>query len=592
MTTPIENLAMIGDGETSALVSSQGAIEWLCLPRFDSPACFASLVGTRENGHWTIAPTQGMQESRQRYEPDTMVLETEFITETGTVRLTDFMPVRDGNPMVIRTVTGVKGRVGMRSEASLRFDYGNIAPMIERDGDLVVCKAGADEAWLQGFKGAAIASDGVCCEFELAGGEERTFLLVHASFNRLTDSPRGAPDVSALLEKTRSYWRDWMDRQTHSGAYEAQFKRSLLTLKALVCRSTGGLVAAPTTSLPEKPGGSLNWDYRYCWLRDASFAVDALLGSGYHQEAQAWRDWLLRAVAGAPDKMAIVYRLDGTRRLEESSLPWLSGYRFAQPVRIGNGAAGQFQLDVYGELVNTLHLCEEAGMPRSEQMKTLERAVAAHVEKVWTQPDQGLWESRGEARHYTYSKVMAWVVIDRFLRGSGGAELSDEEAGKFKSLRDHMHSTICAEGFDTGLNTFTTYFGSQEVDASLLLLPKLGFLAAGEPRMAATIAAIEEHLQKDGLVYRNHSTSEVSEGAFLACTFWLSECQLAQGRVDDARASIERVLGLAGPSDLLSEEYDLAGKKLAGNFPQALSHTALVNAVLALRKHEAKQARD
>ncbi len=590
MTTSIENLAMIGDGETSALVSHHGSIEWLCLPRFDSAACFASLLGSPENGHWTIAPTEAIQESRQRYEPDTLVLETEFVTETGTVRLTDFMPIRVGNPMVIRTVTGVKGKVTMSSETNLRFDYGNMVPLVERDGELVVCKAGADEAWLHGFQDGAIEHGAVRCQFELSAGEKRAFMLVHAPFNLLDESARAAPDDSALLEKTRSYWRDWIGKQSHKGAYEAQCKRSLLTLKALVSRSTGGLVAAPTTSLPEKPGGSLNWDYRYCWLRDASFAVDALIGSGYHEEAGAWRDWLLRAVGGAPDKMEIVYRLDGARRLEESPLPWLSGYRFARPVRIGNAAAGQFQLDVYGELINTLHRCEEAGMPRSAQMKELERAVAAHVEKVWMQPDQGLWESRGEARHYTYSKVMAWVVIDRFLRGSGGADLSDDDAAKYEGLRDRMHDTICAEGFDAGLNTFTAYFGSQQVDASLLLLPKLGFLAADEPRMAATITAIEEHLRQDGLVFRHHPSSEVSEGAFLACTFWLAECQLAQGRVDDARASIERVLGLAGPSDLLSEEYDLVGKKLAGNFPQALTHTALVNAVLALRKHEAKQA--
>lgn len=586
MTTPIEDLAMIGDGETSALVSRSGAIEWLCLPRFDSAACFASLLGEPENGHWTIAPECEPRESRQRYDGDTLVLETEFVTASGTVRLTDFMPMREGHPKLIRMVTGVSGTVEMRSELCLRFDFGHIAPGIERDGALIACKAGADEAWLHGFEDAQLEHGALQCRFTLAAGEQRSFILVHAPFDRLRDPPRDLPDAAALLAATRRYWHEWTTAQTQCGPYEAACKRSLITLKALVCCSTGGLVAAPTTSLPEQAGGSLNWDYRFCWLRDASFAVEALLGSGYRDEAAAWRDWLLRAVGDEPDKMAIVYRLDGARRLEESTLPWLSGYRFAQPVRIGNAAAGQFQLDVYGELINTLHCCEEAGMPRSRPMRKLERAVAAHVAKVWVQPDQGLWESRGQPRHYTYSKVMAWVVIDRFLRGSGGAELAEDEAQPYCALRERMHATICAEGFDAGLNTFTTFFGGQEIDASLLLLPKLGFLAADEPRMAGTIAAIEDRLRKDGLVHRNRPVGEVPEGAFLACTCWLAECQLAQGRVDDARASIERVLGLAGPSGLLAEEYDLPSRRLTGNYPQALSHTALVNALLALRKHQ------
>ena len=444
MSIPLERFGMIGDGETAALVSDGGSIDWLCLPRFDSPACCAALVGTPDHGHWSIAPQAPITESGQRY------------------------------------------------------------------------------------------------------------------------------------------WRDWIGRLDRHCDFGDSLRRSLLTLRALVHRPTGGLVAAPTTSLPEKPGGNLNWDYRYCWLRDASFTVSALIGSGFQHEAQAWRDWILRAVAGAPDKMGIAYRVDGSRRLDESELSWLPGYRFAKPVRIGNAAAGQFQLDVYGELMDTLHVCEAAGMQKSDQMRHLERAVADHVSRVWIEPDQGLWESRGEPHHYTYSKVMAWVAIDRLLRGTGGGDLTDEERTRFEHLRNRIHDMVCREGFNEGLNSFTDYFGGQQVDASLLLLPKLGFLPADDPRMAATIATIEKRLMRDGLVYRNLSNDPVPEGAFLACTLWLAECQLLQGRLDDARACVERVLGLAGPLGLLSEEYDVGGKRLAGNFPQALTHIAVVNALLAL----------
>ncbi|MEO8857668.1 MAG: glycoside hydrolase family 15 protein, partial [Burkholderiaceae bacterium] len=424
MSIPLERYGMIGDGETAALVSARGSVDWLCLPRFDSPACFASLIGTPDHGHWSIVPLAPITESRQRYEADTLILETDLKTDTGTVRLTDFMPMRDKGPLLVRIVTGLSGKVSIRSSAALRFDYGHMPPWVERQGNAIVCKVGPDEVFLQGQEGAEISQDGVHLRFDLAQGERRVFVLAHRSFGRDADNATpAAPDAFDLLERTRRYWRDWIGRLDGHRAHSDALRRSLLTLKALVHRPTGGLVAAPTTSLPEKPGGSLNWDYRYCWLRDASFTVGALIGCGFQEEAQAWRDWILRAVAGAPDKMGIAYRVDGSRRLDESQLPWLPGYRFAKPVRIGNAAAGQFQLDVYGELMNTLHLCEKSGMQKSDQMRHLERAVADHVSRVWVEPDQGLWESRGEPHHYTYSKVMAWVAIDRLLRGSGRGEL-------------------------------------------------------------------------------------------------------------------------------------------------------------------------
>ncbi len=590
MSLPLEWFGMIGDGESVALVSREGSIDWLCLPRFDSPACCAALLGTPEHGHWSIAPLEPVQQARQQYEPDTLVLQTELSCASGTIRLTDFMPPREQEPLVVRLVTGMAGRVAVQMNAALRFDYGRMAPWIARcsdDPDVMLLQVGPDEVSLHGVGAAAeITHDDVRERFELSPGERRVFVLRHRFFDRLAGNGRlRAPSqAEQALEATRQYWRGWIGRLDRPTAFPAALRRSLLTLKALVHRPTGGLVAAATTSLPEKPGGKLNWDYRYCWLRDASFAVSALLECGFHDEAQAWRDWMLRAVAAEPEKMNIVYRVDGSRRLDEAELDWLPGYRFAQPVRIGNAAAAQFQLDVYGEVMNTLHLCEQAGLPDSAPLRWLQPQIAEHVRKVWTQPDQGLWESRGAPHHYTYSKVMAWVAIDRFLRSAGSGQIAAAERQAFEALRERIRAVVCKEGFDAGLGTFTSFFGGQEIDASLLLLPKLGFLPADEPRMAATIAAIEEQLMQGGLVYRSRSTDLVPEGAFVACTLWLAECQLLQGRRVQAQATIERVLGLTSDPGLLSEEYDVAGKRLAGNFPQTLSHIALVNALLALER--------
>lgn len=584
MSLPLEAFGMIGDGATVALVSNEGSIDWMCLPRFDSPACCAALLGTPDHGHWSIRPEGQLEHRVQRYQPDTLVLETDMTTADGSIRITDFMPPRDHDPVLMRIVTGVKGTVAICMSAALRFDYGKMAPWIERSGEGIMLRVGPDEVQLSGAEDADIDRDVVRLRFTLEPGERRVFTLRHRQFEDTPNWQTPVPDADAALAATQRHWRDWIGRLDRRTDHPQALRRSLLTLKCLVHHATGGLVAAPTTSLPEKPGGEMNWDYRYCWLRDASFTVSALLDCGFHEEARAWRDWILRAVAAAPDKMAIVYRVDGSRRLDESNLEWLPGYRFAQPVRIGNAAAGQFQLDVYGELMNTLHLCEAAGLKSSDQMRHLKRAIAEHVEQVWTHPDQGLWEGRGMPHNYTYSKAMAWVAIDRFLRGTGSADLDEAERSRFENLRTHMHGVICTEAFDPGMNTFTSYFGGEELDASVLLLPKLGFVPVDDPRMTGTIAAIEQGLVHGGLVWRNRSTGLVSEGAFLACTCWLAECQLLQGRHEAARASIERVLGVANGLGLLAEEYDLNSKRLAGNFPQALSHIALVNALLALEQ--------
>lgn len=588
MTIPLESFGMIGDGETVALVSRHGSIDWLCLPRFDSPACFASLLGTPDNGHWSVRTDEPTLGCEQRYEPDTLILETDLTTAGGTVRITDFMPIRECHPVLIRIVSGLSGTVAVCAEAVFRFDYGNMPPWITREDDgTFLLQVGPDEVRLQGLQDAEIEHGGVRWRRTLAEGDRHVFTMSYRSFDRSTPATartRDQPepiDPSQALDATRRYWRDWIGRCEHGGEWAQTLRRSLLTVKALLHRPTGGLVAAPTTSLPERPGGSDNWDYRYCWLRDASFTLSALVGCGYLDEAKAWRDWILRATAGAPGLLHIVYRVDGSRRLDEAELEWLAGYRFARPVRIGNAAAAQFQLDVYGELMNTLYLCEQAGLDRSPQAQHLERVIVDHVEQVWVEPDQGLWESRGEPRHYTYSKVMAWVAVDRFLRGAGSQKLTQAERRRLEALRSRIHAVVCREGFDAGLGSFTSYFGGQQIDASLLLLPKYGFLPVRDERMAATIATIEQHLVEDGLVYRNRSGRPVPEGTFLACSFWLAECQSLQGRPRDARSTIERALGVASDHGLMAEQYDLGSKRLAGNYPQAISHVALLNALLA-----------
>ncbi len=587
VTTALEDHGMIGNCESVALITRDGSIDWLCLPRFDSPACCAALLGNSDHGHWTIAPTGPVEKSDQRYQPDTMVLETDLTSAEGSIRITDFMPIDSPAPVLVRIVTGLSGKVRLRLDACLRFDYGRMPPWASRNGDVVELRVGADAVFLRGSCALQIERDTVCADFVVGAGDRHVFSLTWARSHEV-EPP--AIDVDAALADTQNYWRAWIGRFTRPLPHADAVRRSLLTLKALIHRETGGLIAAPTTSLPEKPGGALNWDYRFCWLRDATFALNALVECGYLDEATAWRDWILRAVAGAPDKMQIVYRVDGSRRLDEVELEWLPGYRFAHPVRIGNAAADQLQLDVWGELIRTLHDCDAAGMERTEQGRHLEHAIVRHVEKIWVEADQGLWESRGAPRHYTYSKVMAWVVFHRFLQGKGGAELPQDDRARLERLRDHIHAVVCAEGFETGLGAFTSYFGSPDVDASLLLLPKVGFLSANDPRMASTIALIEKRLTVDGLVMRNLPGERESQGAFLACSFWLAECQIEQGRTDDARQTIERVMAVRSRLGLLSEEYDTGSRRLSGNFPQTLSHLALIHAVLALSSQQPPRA--
>ncbi|MBB3937281.1 glycoside hydrolase family 15 protein [Aureimonas phyllosphaerae] len=584
MTVPLEDYALIGDGETVALVSKHGSVDWLCLPRFDSPACCAALLGDEQHGFWRLAPEGEVLESRQSYRPDTMVLDTEFRCKAGTLVVTDFMPVRDGRPLLIRIARAIKGSVEVISRAAFRFDYGNMPPWIVPEGIGLAMHVGPDKLALYADVPLDVEDDVVVSRLMLAEGESRAFVLAYGRSNEIVGD---GIDAEAALCDAEDEGRRWIARLEDDGlAYPQAVRRSLLTLKTLIHRPTGGLVAAPTTSLPEQPGGTMNWDYRYCWLRDAAFTLDAFVECGFVEEARDWRDWILRAVAGAPEKMQIMYRADGSRRLDEAELPWLPGYRFAKPVRVGNAAAGQLQLDVWGELMSALHIAERAGMERTTQGRHLEHAVVDHVARVWTHPDQGLWESRGEPRHYVYSKAMAWVVLDRFLNGRGAEELSTERRAELHALRDHMHATICAEGFDVGLNSFTSFYGGSEVDASLLLLPKIGFLPMSDARMAGTLRAIESQLVEGGFVRRHRMEALVPEGAFLACSFWLAECLLGVGRRADAMRTIEAVIGVVGGTGLLSEEYDTRSRRLAGNYPQALSHLALVQAVLALKRFD------
>ncbi|WP_061937261.1 glycoside hydrolase family 15 protein [Aureimonas sp. AU22] len=584
MTVPLEDYALIGDGETVALVSKHGSVDWLCLPRFDSPACCAALLGDKRHGFWRLAPEGEVLERRQSYRPDTMVLDTEFRCEAGTLVVTDFMPQREGRPLLVRIVRAVAGNVGFVSRAAFRFDYGNMPPWIVPEGTGLAMHVGPDKLALHADAPLEIEDDVVVSRLLLAEGESRAFVLAYGRSNEIVGD---GIDAEAALRDAEDEGRRWIARLGNDGlAYPQAVRRSLLTLKTLIHRPTGGLVAAPTTSLPEQPGGTMNWDYRYCWLRDAAFTLDAFVECGFIEEARDWRDWILRAVAGAPEKMQIMYRVDGSRRLDEAELPWLPGYRFAKPVRVGNAAAGQLQLDVWGELMSALHIAERAGMERTTQGRHLEHAVVDHVARVWTHPDQGLWESRGEPRHYVYSKAMAWVVLDRFLNGRGAEELSTERHAELHALRDHMHATICAEGFDAGLDTFTSFYGGAEVDASLLLLPKIGFLPMSDARMAGTLRAIEAQLVEGGFVRRHRMEALVPEGAFLACSFWLAECLLGVGRRADAVETIEAVIGVAGGTGLLSEEYDTRSRRLAGNHPQALSHLALIQAVLALKRFD------
>lgn len=584
MPSPIEDYALIGDCETAALVDRTGSIDWLCWPRFDSDACFAALLGSRENGRWRIAPRDPCVRVTRRYRDSTLILETRFETADGAVELVDFMPLRDGSSEVVRLVTGVRGRVTLALELVLRFGTGAIVPWVSHleDGTLRAI-AGPDMVVLQ-TPVALVGRDlTTVAEFTVEEGETVPFVLAWAP------SHHPAPpsfDAAAALAETESFWREWASSCRPAGRWSPAVVRSLVTLKALIYAPTGGIVAAPTTSLPECLGGTRNWDYRFCWVRDSTLTLFALMNAGYFHEAQAWRDWLVRAVAGSPEQIQIMYGLAGERRLTEWEVPWLAGYEGSKPVRIGNAAYGQLQLDVFGEVMATFHHARHGGLAPESSGWDLQKRLLEHLETVWREPDEGIWEVRGPRQQFTFSKVMCWLAFDRAIRSAEEYGLPGP-VGRWAALRDEIHADVCAHGLDPRRGCFVQAYGSVELDASLLLLPKVGFLPIDDRRIAATIAAIEEDLLAHGFVlrYRTHRTRDglpPGEGVFLACSFWLVDAYVLQGRHAEARALFDRLLDLANDVGLLAEEYDVHARRQVGNFPQAFTHVALVNSAYNL----------
>lgn len=582
MTLAIHDYALIGDGQTAALVSRSGSIDWLCWPRFDSDACFAALLGTPENGHWRLAPENATDVSR-RYRGDTLILETTFTTPTGMARLIDFMPRRpDGTSSLIRLIECLRGEVEFTFEMRVRFDYGNMKPWITRQDHEIMGVVGPDRVVLRtDVDDVNWTQEKAHRTFVVREGQHRYFTLQYGLSHK--EKPARL-DVRQALRDTDAFWTDWISQFDRTTDWPAAVKRSLIVLKALIHQPTGGLVAAPTLGLPEKPGKTMNWDYRYCWLRDSTFTLSSFLNCGYHEEAKSWLHWLLRAIAGMPDKIQVMYRVDGARHLDEWTVPWLDGFNGAKPVRVGNAAYGQRQLDIYGEILDSIHLAERAGIERTQWGVQVEIELINHLEAIWDQPDQGLWESRDEPQHYVYSKVMCWVAFDRFLRGRESATCRDpERREQLCSLRDKIHEQICTEGYNSRVGSFVQHYGTSRLDASVLLLPLVGFLPIDDPRITSTIAAIERHLMEDGLVRRYAAPwLGKEEGTFLACSFWLVDCMRMQGRTDEARALFERLLSLRNDVGLLSEEYHVPRQQLIGNFPQALSHLALINSALQL----------
>ncbi|MEU5321769.1 glycoside hydrolase family 15 protein [Streptomyces sp. NPDC021056] len=584
----IEDYALIGDEQTAALVGKDGSVDWLCLPRFDSAACFARLLGDEENGHWRIAPKGADGEcTRRAYRPGTLVLDTDWETDEGAVRVTDLMPQRHQAPDLVRIVEGLSGRVTVRSTLRLRFDYGSVVPWVRRSDGHRVAVAGPDSTWLRSEPPVRTWGEhfGTYSEFTVEEGEKVAFVLTwHPSHE-----PRPAlVDPYEALESSVADWQAWAACCRYDGPHRDAVVRSLITLKALTYRPTGGIVAAATTSLPEELGGVRNWDYRYCWLRDSTLTLGALASCGYLEEAEAWRDWLLRAVAGNPADLQIMYGLAGERRLPEYELPWLSGFADSKPVRIGNEAVKQLQLDVYGEVMDSLSLARRAGLPAKPHIWSLQSVLLDFLRSSWRQSDEGLWEVRGGRRDFVHSKVMVWVAADRAVRAlEAYPELSGDVDG-WRALRDEVHDEVCEKGYDAERNTFTQYYGSRELDASLLLIPRVGFLPPDDPRVVGTVDAIRAELNHGGFV-RRYSVEGMpvdglpgGEGAFLACSFWLADALHMTGRTKEARDLFERLLALTNDVGLLAEEYDPVGGVQLGNFPQAFSHIGLVNTALAL----------
>ncbi|HVE38569.1 MAG TPA: glycoside hydrolase family 15 protein [Planctomycetota bacterium] len=581
----LEDYALIGDTETAALVGNNGSIDWLCLPRFDSGACFAALLGDARHGRWLLSPTSPVLSTRRRYRPETLVLETEFRTDSGVVRLTDFMPLHQSQPTVIRIVEGIEGRVPMRMELIIRFDYGSIMPWIRHHPRALHAVAGPDGLSLS----SDLNTDGKglsnVAEFAVFAGQRVSFSL------NWDPSPTCSPSLAdpyREAEQTEAYWRLWSSRCTYRGPWREAVIRSLLTLKALTYSRTGGIAAAPTTSLPEQIGGSRNWDYRYCWLRDATFTLYSLQLAGFTEEAKAWRDWLVRAAAGDPSDLQIMYGIAGERRLPEQTLPWLPGYERSAPVRIGNEAARQLQLDVYGEVMDAMHVARRSGLESSEDTWRLQDALMRFLEKEWRQPDHGIWEVRGPKRHFTHSKIMAWVALDRAIKEVEQFKMPGP-VDRWKAIRNEIHAEVSSQGFDPVRGTFTQFYGSEELDAALLMIPLVGFLPPEDPRVRGTVEAIEQQLSHQGFILRYDPRTSRSvdgigegEGVFLPCSFWLADNYQLLGRHEDACRLFERLLQVRNDVGLLSEEYDPESQRLLGNFPQAFSHVALINTAFNL----------
>ncbi|WP_045867247.1 glycoside hydrolase family 15 protein [Streptomyces sp. WMMB 714] len=589
----IEDYALIGDMQTAALIGRDGSVDWHCLPRFDSHAVFASLLGTEEHGFWRVGPQSNGDEppkaARRRYRGDSLILESEWDTPRGTVRVIDFMPPREQHaPQLVRIVEGVSGRVPMRSALRMRFSYGWVVPWVQQIEGRTVAVAGPDSVWLDTEADTYGKDLTTYSDFTIAPGERVAFTI---SWQASHKSPPAEPDPESALEATAAFWREWVDHCTYHGPYREAVVRSLITLKALTYAPTGGIVAAPTTSLPECIGGMRNWDYRFTWLRDAAITLSSLLRTGYHQEALAWREWLLRAVAGDPENLQIMYGIAGERELGEAELNWLPGYEDSTPVRIGNGAAGQLQLDVYGEVTEALHLAHMTGLARNDYASLLQLKLIGYLEDHWDEPDEGIWEVRGPRRHFVHSKVMAWVAVDRTVKLIESGDV-DGPLERWRDLRDEIHRDVCEKGYDKERNTFTQSYGSRELDASLLLIPQMGFLPPDDKRVIGTVEAIQRELStEDGFVLR-YPTSQLDgdnvdglqgeEGAFLACSFWLADDLAMIGRVEEARKLFEKLLSLRNDLGLLAEEWDSKLQRQVGNFPQAFSHVPLIDTALRL----------
>jgi len=589
--TPIEDYAIIGNFESAALISKHGSIDWLCLPRFDSGACFAALLGCEDQGHWSIFPDTSQLEGPQavkitrRYRRDTLILETEFETPTGKVRLTDCMPQGSEVPTVIRVVQGLHGEVPMRMDLVLRFDYGSIVPWVTKDvfGSMRAI-AGPDAVRVRSTVPLSGKDMKTVSAFTMKSGQKEEFVMTW--FPSAQEHHTEIENPDGEIDRTALWWRNWSSHCTYRGPYADVVKRSLITLKALTHQKTGGIIAAPTTSLPEGLGGSRNWDYRYCWLRDSTYTLYALLHSGYTEEARHWKDWLLRAVAGSPSQLNIMYGVRGERRLTEIELPWLAGYEGSQPVRQGNAAHNQLQLDVFGELMGAFHLSRQFGIENDGVAWKLQRRITEFLETQWFKPDNGIWEVRGEPQHFVFSKAMAWLAFDRGIQAveCNGMKGPVE---RWTKIRDQIHAEICEKGFDPELGTFVQSYGSKALDANLLLLVNIGFLPPNDSRLVATVAAIQRDLMSDGFVlrYKPQETEDGlpgTEGVFLACTFWLVDALILLGKRDEAKTIFERAIKVRNDLGLLSEEYDTKEKRLVGNFPQGFSHISLINSATNL----------